>query len=281
MMTVSSSVSLMWNAAGCPGLGRRMFRFELSAVVSSLRYFLCLIAVVPSLTVAADASWDDWRSGGSGWRGGVATTPYCSCSGNGYPFYAATVIRLTGGYGYVTNHSYDYGYRNAYCPYVRRRLYAALRGARRVRAHRSVAAVSSLGSATTPVPSSPSKTMQAAPAGSASLKSAWTPMTVPVSPSPANERPKAATEEAERAASEWVKKIELKLNQLSPDMSAASALLEQDGFRVDGGNKSTTGWFLTAHDSNQRRGSIKLQSDGTKIVLTVTGTANSIPGYSP
>jgi hypothetical protein len=27
---------------------------------------------------------------------------------------------------------------------------------------------------------------------------------------------------------------------------------------------------LTAHDSNRRRGSIKLQSNGTKIVLTVT-----------
>jgi hypothetical protein len=59
------------------------------------------------------------------------------------------------------------------------------------------------------------------------------------------------------------------LNQLSPDTSAASALLNQEGFRVDSGNKSATGWFLTAHDSNRRRGSIKLQSDGTKIVLTV------------
>lgn len=65
-------------------------------------------------------------------------------------------------------------------------------------------------------------------------------------------------------------KFELKLNQLSPDMSAASALLEQEGFRVDSGNKSATGWFLTAHDTNQRRGSI-MQSDGTKIVVTVAG----------
>jgi len=104
---------------------------------------------------------------------------------------------------------------------------------------------------------------------------------ISVSPSPSNEPPRAATEEAGRAASEWVKKFELKLNQLSPDMSAASALLEQEGFRADSGNKSATGWFMTAHDSNQRRGSIKLQSDGTKIVLTVTGTTNSMPGYSP
>jgi hypothetical protein len=72
-------------------------------------------------------------------------------------------------------------------------------------------------------------------------------------------------------STEWAKKFELRLNQLSPDMGAASALLEQEGFRVDSGNKSATGWFLIAHDRNQRRGSIKLQSDGTKIVLTVTG----------
>jgi hypothetical protein len=54
-------------------------------------------------------------------------------------------------------------------------------------------------------------------------------------------------------------------------MWAASALLEQEGFKVDSGNKSATGWFLTAHDRNQRRSSIKLQSDGTKIDLTVAG----------
>jgi hypothetical protein len=40
---------------------------------------------------------------------------------------------------------------------------------------------------------------------------------------------------------------------------------------LDSGNKSATGWFLTAHDRNQRGGSIRLQSDGTKIVLTVPG----------
>jgi hypothetical protein len=61
------------------------------------------------------------------------------------------------------------------------------------------------------------------------------------------------------------------LNQLSPDMGAASTLLEHEGFKVDSGNKSSTGWFLTAHDRNQHRGAIKLQSDGTKIDLTVAG----------
>jgi hypothetical protein len=107
--------------------------------------------------------------------------------------------------------------------------------------------------------------VQAAPAASASPKDAWTSMTLPISPSSAKEPPKTNVD-----STEWAKKFELKLNQLSPDMWAASTLLEQEGFRVDSGNKSSTGWFLTAHDINQRHGSIRLQSDGTKIVLTVT-----------
>jgi hypothetical protein len=84
-------------------------------------------------------------------------------------------------------------------------------------------------------------------------------MTVPISPSPA---PKTDVD-----STEWAKKFELKLNQISPGMGAASALLEQEGFRVDSGNKSATGWYLTAHDRNQRRGSIELQSDGSKIAF--------------
>ena len=91
-------------------------------------------------------------------------------------------------------------------------------------------------------------------------------MTVPISASPVNEPAKTDVD-----STEWTKNFELRLNQLSPDMRAASALLEQEGFKVDSGNKSATGWFLTAHDRNQRRGSIKLQSDGTKIDLTVAG----------
>ena len=91
-------------------------------------------------------------------------------------------------------------------------------------------------------------------------------MTVPISPSPANEPPKSDVD-----LTEWAKKFELRLNQLSPDMWAASTLLEQEGFRVDSGNKSASGWFLTAHDRYQRRGSIELQSDGTKIAHTVAG----------
>ena len=72
--------------------------------------------------------------------------------------------------------------------------------------------------------------------------------------------------------SEWAKEFELKLTKLSPDMQAASARIEQEGFRVDSGNKSSTGWYLTAYDITQQgRGSIKVQSDGTKIVVSVTG----------
>jgi hypothetical protein len=215
-------------------------------VVSLLCYFLCLITVVPS--------------GWGGWHGGAVTSPYYGCYG--YPCYAGTVIHLTGGYGYAPNYSYGYEYPYAYGPYVRRHFYAAVRGVRRVRDYRSVAASSS-GAATT---SSPSKTVQATPADSASPRNVWTPMTLPISPSPANEPPKSDVD-----STVWAKKFELRLNQLSPDMWAASALLEQEGFRVDSGNKSATGWFLTAHDRNQRRGSIKLQSDGTKIDLTIAG----------
>jgi hypothetical protein len=91
-------------------------------------------------------------------------------------------------------------------------------------------------------------------------------MTVLLWQSPANESPKSGAD-----STDWAKKLELRLNQLSPDMWAASALLQQEGFRVDSGNKSATGWFLTAHDGNRHRDSIKLQSDGTKIELIVTG----------
>jgi hypothetical protein len=49
-------------------------------------------------------------------------------------------------------------------------------------------------------------------------------------------------------STEWAKKLEPRLKQLSPDMRAASALLEQEGFKLDSGNKSATGWFLTLPD---------------------------------
>jgi len=260
----------LWNTAGCLELGRRGFCFRVSCRAFFAMLLFCLITVVPSLTVPAEAAWGGWRGGGTGWSGGVANTPYRWCYDYGYPYYAATIIPLTGGCGYIPGYSFGFEYLNAYGPSLRGRSHAVIRGGRRVRIDRSAAAVISSGSATPRVPPSSSRTVQA-PAASASSRSPWTPMTVPLSPSPATAPAKTATEQAGRAASDWVKKFELKLNQLSPDMSAASALLEQEGFRVDSGNKSATGWFLTAHDTNQRRGSIRLQSDGTKIVLTVAG----------
>ena len=208
-------------------------------MVSLLRYFLCLITVI----VAAEAAW-------GGWRGGAVTSPYYGC---------------VYGYPYCANYCYGYGYLYVYGPYIRRHFHAAVRGVRRVEAYRSAATART---ATTQVPSSPSKTVQATAARSASP---WTPMTVPISASPVNEPAKTDVN-----STEWTKNFELRLNQLSPDMRAASALIEQEGFKVDSGNKSATGWFLTAHDKDQRSGSIRLQSDGTKIDLTVAGGKDDI-----
>ena len=68
---------------------------------------------------------------------------------------------------------------------------------------------------------------------------------------------------------EWAKEFEVKLAQLAPDMQATSVLLEQEGFRVDSGNKSSSGWWLTAYNKTRRDQNIKVQSDGSKIVVTV------------
>src|SRR6516225_8937672 len=181
------------------------------------------------MTVAAEAAWGGWRGGGGGWRGVVVTSLYDGWYG--YP------IRVTRIYGYASNYCYGYGYPYAYSHNVHHQFYVAVHGVRRVRDYRSVAAATS-GAATTRAPSSPSKTVQVASRSSASPGNVWTPMTVPISPSPANEPPKTNVD-----STEWAKKFELKLNQISPDMGAASALLEREGFKVDSGNKSATGWF--------------------------------------
>jgi len=68
---------------------------------------------------------------------------------------------------------------------------------------------------------------------------------------------------------EWAKEFEVKLAELAPDMQATSVLLEQEGFRVDSGNKSSSGWWLTAYNKTRRDQNIKVQSDGSKIVVTV------------
>ena len=74
-----------------------------------------------------------------------------------------------------------------------------------------------------------------------------------------------------RGVSEWAKEFEAKLAGLAPDMQATEALFEQEGFRVDSGNKSSSGWWLTAYNKAMRQESIKVQSDGSKIVMTVAG----------
>jgi hypothetical protein len=68
---------------------------------------------------------------------------------------------------------------------------------------------------------------------------------------------------------EWAKGFEAKLAEVAPDMRATSVLLEQEGFRVDSGNKSSSGWWLTAYNKTRREQNIKVQSDGSKIVVTV------------
>jgi hypothetical protein len=69
---------------------------------------------------------------------------------------------------------------------------------------------------------------------------------------------------------EWTKELEADLAPLASNMWGAQKRLEEKGFRVDRGNKSPTGWWLTASNRNFGR-SIKVQSDGTTIVVTAEG----------
>jgi hypothetical protein len=70
---------------------------------------------------------------------------------------------------------------------------------------------------------------------------------------------------------EWTKELESELTALAPDMWATQKRLEGKGFRIDSGNKTSAGWWLTANNPNMSHGSIKVESDGTKIVVTVAG----------
>jgi hypothetical protein len=70
---------------------------------------------------------------------------------------------------------------------------------------------------------------------------------------------------------DWTKGLEEALATLAPDMWATHKKLEEKGFRVDGGNKTSSGWWLTASNRNVSPSSIKVQSDGTKIAVTVEG----------
>ncbi len=67
---------------------------------------------------------------------------------------------------------------------------------------------------------------------------------------------------------EATKQIAGDLGAFAADMWAAQKRLEEKGFRVDGGNKTLTGWWLTASNRSAGPGGIKVQSDGTTIVVT-------------
>ena len=69
---------------------------------------------------------------------------------------------------------------------------------------------------------------------------------------------------------EWTKELETDLAALASDMWGTQQRLSEKGFRVDSGNKAHSGWWLTAINSGTSR-SIKVRSDGTKVVVTAEG----------
>jgi len=68
---------------------------------------------------------------------------------------------------------------------------------------------------------------------------------------------------------DWTKELEAELSTLTSDMWGTQKRLEAKGFRVDSGNKSATGWWLSAYNRNIPNGNIRVQSDGTKVTVTV------------
>ena len=74
---------------------------------------------------------------------------------------------------------------------------------------------------------------------------------------------------------EWTKELEAELATLASDMWGAQQRLSEKGFRIDGGNKSHSGWQLTANNRNTSR-CIKVQWDGTKIAVTAEGGCPSL-----
>jgi hypothetical protein len=73
------------------------------------------------------------------------------------------------------------------------------------------------------------------------------------------------------SSDDWMKELEADLAPLASDMWETQKRLEEKGFRIDGGNKAPTGWWLTANNRNISHGSIKVQSDGTRISVTAEG----------
>ena len=69
---------------------------------------------------------------------------------------------------------------------------------------------------------------------------------------------------------DWIKELEADFAPLAADMWGTQQRLSEKGFRVDGGNKSPIGWWLTANNRDASR-SVKVQSDGTKVVVTSQG----------
>ena len=69
----------------------------------------------------------------------------------------------------------------------------------------------------------------------------------------------------------WTIELEADLAAFASDMWGTQKRLEEKGFRVDSGNKMPSGWWLTANNRNMSPGSIKVKSDGSKIVVTVEG----------
>jgi hypothetical protein len=78
---------------------------------------------------------------------------------------------------------------------------------------------------------------------------------------------KTVTADMTANSDDWTKELEADLAPLASNMWGAQKQLEEKGYRVDRGNKSPTGWWFTAGSRNAGH-SIKVQSDGTKLVVT-------------
>jgi hypothetical protein len=70
---------------------------------------------------------------------------------------------------------------------------------------------------------------------------------------------------------DWTKELEAELSPLASDMWGTQRRLEEKGFRIDGGNKAPTGWWLTAINRSISNGSVKVTSDGSKISVSADG----------
>jgi len=66
------------------------------------------------------------------------------------------------------------------------------------------------------------------------------------------------------------KQLEMDLAPLTSDMWGTQKWLEERGFRVERGNKSHSSWWLAARNRNTGQ-RIKVESDGTKLVVTPDG----------